>query len=502
MCTWISSPAFRTFAGMQGRFLRNLALVVVLNLLVKPFYILGIDAAVQERVGAAAYGTYAALLSLSFLLNILLDLGLTNHTTRRLARDPDAMAAELPALLGVRGALVVLYAVVTLVAALVLGYAGTHLHVLGWLIVNQALAALLLFLRGAVAAGQRYAQDSLLSVLDRALLIALMGWLLWGRGPGAPLPILWFVQAQTAVYVVAVGVAWALVRQRTRGLRPRWPGREAGGLLRRSFPYALLVLLMTFYYRTDTVMLERLLPDGPLQAGIYAQAFRFFEAFNMLGYLLAGLLLPMFSRLLGEGAPVAPLAGLAFRLVWAGTLALAMLAVLLAPEVMALRYTAHVSESAAVLAVLGVSFVAVCTTYVFGTLLTAGGDLRTLNRLAAAGMVVNLALNLWLIPRHQGLGAAWASLLTQAAMAIAQAVLAARRFGMPRGASAWGGPVLYAAGLAAVSVGLGAWGAAPSLVLLVVPIAALVLAFATRTLRAADLSALRGPAAAGSEPVL
>ena len=169
---------------------------------------------------------------------------------------------------------------------------------------------------------------------------------------------------------------------------------------------------------------------------------------------------------------------------------------------MALRYTAHVAESAPVLAVLGVSFVAVCTTYVFGTLLTAGGDLRTLNRLAAAGMVANLALNLWLIPRHQGLGAAWASLITQAAMAIAQAALAARRFSLPRGASAWGGPVLYAAGLAAVALGLGALDAAPLTVLLGVPAAALLLAFATRTLRAADLRGLRAPAAGGTEPVL
>src|SRR5690242_1120489 len=60
---------------MRRTFLINLALVLVLNLLVKPFYILGIDAEVQVRVGTSAYGTYYALLSLSFLLNMLLDLG-------------------------------------------------------------------------------------------------------------------------------------------------------------------------------------------------------------------------------------------------------------------------------------------------------------------------------------------------------------------------------------------------------------------------------------------
>ena len=51
---------------------------------------------------------------------------------------------------------------------------------------------------------------------------------------------------------------------------------------------ALLILLMTLYYRIDTLMLERLLPDGARQAGLYAQGFRFVEALNMLGYLFAG----------------------------------------------------------------------------------------------------------------------------------------------------------------------------------------------------------------------
>ncbi len=58
---------------MRRTFLLNLLLVMGLNLLVKPFYILGIDAEVQRAVGAEAYGLYAALLSLGFLLNIVLD---------------------------------------------------------------------------------------------------------------------------------------------------------------------------------------------------------------------------------------------------------------------------------------------------------------------------------------------------------------------------------------------------------------------------------------------
>ena len=76
-------------------FVTNLALVLVLNLLVKPFYILGIDAAVQGRAGTEAYGGYAALLSLSFLLNILLDVGITNWNTRHVAQNTGMMRARL-----------------------------------------------------------------------------------------------------------------------------------------------------------------------------------------------------------------------------------------------------------------------------------------------------------------------------------------------------------------------------------------------------------------------
>ncbi len=413
---------------MRRVFVSNLALVLVLNLLVKPFYILGIDAAVQVRVGTEAYGGYAALLSLSFLLNILLDLGITNWNTRHVARDVASMRGQFNGVVVLRVLLVLLYAGALFLAAFVLGYRGAEVQLLAVLVLNQALAATILFLRGNIAAAQRFAQDSLLSVLDRALLIGLCAWLLWGRGTGAPFNILWFAWAQTLAYGITAVVALVLVVRHTGPPRPRWDPAFVKGVLRQSAPYALLVLLMSFYYRTDTVMLERLLPDGKLHAGIYAQGFRFFEAFNMLGYLLAGLLLPMFSRLLGTGASVAPLAGLATRLVLAGAIAVAVIGSFHAREVMDLRYDEHTDASAPAFAVLIWSFVAVCITYVFGTLLTASGDLRALNFMAAGGMVLNIALNLVLIPRYQALGAAWAGLITQGATALVQVAIAARRF--------------------------------------------------------------------------
>ncbi|MBP7407765.1 MAG: polysaccharide biosynthesis C-terminal domain-containing protein [Flavobacteriales bacterium] len=411
---------------MQRTFLTNLALVLVLNLLVKPFYILGIDAGVQQAVGAEVYGGYAALLSLSFLLNIVLDLGLTNYNTRHIAQHTQLMGKYVGGVAAVRGGLMLAYIALTVVSGFVLGYRGEDLSMLGWLVVNQALVATILYLRSNIAGAQRYKQDSLLSVLDRVLLIGVVGWLLWGRATGAPFEIMWFVQAQTAAYAVTLIIALVMVLRLSGRVQVAWKPAFSWVVMKRSFPFALLILLMTFYYRIDTLMLERMLPDGKEQAGIYYQGFRFFEALNMLGFLVAGLLLPMFSRMLKDRVDVSPLASLSFRLVLAGAIAAAVFGSLHSAEVLGLLYTEHVDRSAPVFALLVWCFTAVCTTYVFGSLLTAGGDLRALNWMAAGGALLNITLNLFFIPRWQVEGAAWAGLITQVLTAVVQMVLAMR----------------------------------------------------------------------------
>ena len=52
---------------MRKTFLSHLFLIVLLNLLVKPLAIFGIDAQVQNEVGAAEYGFYFSLLNFTML---------------------------------------------------------------------------------------------------------------------------------------------------------------------------------------------------------------------------------------------------------------------------------------------------------------------------------------------------------------------------------------------------------------------------------------------------
>jgi O-antigen/teichoic acid export membrane protein len=73
-------------------------------------------------------------------------------------------------------------------------------------------------------------------------------------------------------------------------------------------------------------------------------------------------------------------------------------------------------------------FVPISTTYIYGTLLTANGNLRQLNVMASCGMLMNIILNFLLIPRYEATGAAISSIITQTFTCLAQVIMVRRTF--------------------------------------------------------------------------
>ena len=99
---------------MRRTFLTNLSLLLFLNLLVKPFWVLGIDRSVQNIVGSADYGFYFALFNFSFLLNIFLDAGITGQNNREIAQNPNLLKDRFQKIIPIRIVLGVIYAIATI----------------------------------------------------------------------------------------------------------------------------------------------------------------------------------------------------------------------------------------------------------------------------------------------------------------------------------------------------------------------------------------------------
>jgi O-antigen/teichoic acid export membrane protein len=418
---------------VKREFLFNIILLVFINLLIKPLFIFGIDLGVQNSMGDQ-YGLYFALLNLTYLSQIINDFGIQSFNNRHISQHPHLLPKYFPNLLAIKALLSLSYVVLTLLIAwFALGYGWDVLPLLLVLLVNQVLVQLILFLRSNISGLGHYRTDSLLSALDKLLMLITCGAILWANV--LPLTLMSFALAQTIALLSTVLVVFVVLRRlATFSVRPSWSENWRAGrpallsLFRQSLPYALVVLLMFAYTRLDAVLLERL--AGAAHADVYAGAFRLLEACNMFGYLFASLLLPMFARLIKLREPVAPLVSMSFKLIWAGSVTLTM-AIFFAREDL-LRWMMPLRASDYRFDVLGVliwAFIPVSVTYIFSTLLTARQLMMKMNRFFLMGIAIDVALNLLLIPHWQAYGSAVAAVVTQVFISGAMVWLSIRAFG-------------------------------------------------------------------------
>lgn len=409
---------------MKRKFITNLLLLLFLNVLIKPFWIFGFDRTVQNIVGNENFGLYSSLLSFSVILNILLDLGITNFNNKNIAQHHHLLKKHISNIVGLKFVLAGIYAVICIAIALIIGWKEIQIHLLIFLILNQFLISFTLYLRSNISGLHLFRTDSLLSVLDRTLMIIICSVLLFTNITGQAFRIEWFVYTQTAAYLITSLITFAVVLVHTGRIKLVFNTKFFLVFLKNSYPYALLVLLMSFYNRIDSVMLERLLPNGKEQAGIYYQAFRLLDAVSMFGVLFAGLLLPIFARMIKKKQEIGSMVQISFLLLIVPSIVICVSSGFYNHEIMAMLYHNSADISASIFRILMVSFLGVATTYIFGTLLTANGSIRQLNWMAFTGMVLNIGLNFLLIPKMQAIGSAWASLITQLFTALTQTILA------------------------------------------------------------------------------
>ena len=394
----------------------------------KPFWVIGIDRVVQNQVGSADYGMYFSLFNLSILFNIILDLGLTNFNNRNIAQHRQLLPKYFSNIVVLKLLLSFFYAIFTVLVGIILGLDFEHFKILFLLIFNQFLLSFILYLRSNISGLHLFKTDSLISVLDRVLMISLTGILLWTNILGGEFKIQWFVYVQTIAYSITAITAFFIVLSHSKFLKLRINKPFIISTLKQTFPFALLVFFMSFYNRFDAVILKKLLEDGDVQVGIYAQSFRLLDAVSQFSLLFAGLLLPIFSRMIKQKEKVDDLVHFSFFLLIVPAIIFVISSTFYNQEIISLLYPEHEIASVKIFPILMATFIPISITYIFGTLLTANKSLKRLNIIAFSGVVINLTLNLILIPKLFAMGAAITALITQSITAILQMILAIHVF--------------------------------------------------------------------------
>lgn len=402
--------------------------MVFVNLLIKPFWVFGIDRSVQNKLGESEYGLYFAIFNFTYLFQILLDFGFQNYNNREVAANTKRINELLPSILIFKTGLFLIYLAVCIAVAYPLGYLSKSFIFI--ILANQILLSFNIYLRSNISAHQHFITDALLSVLDKLLMILFCLVLIYGNISGFQLSVYNFALAQLAAYLITFVICLLFAFRLTEKLVFNFSIKDFMQIAKETMPYAVIHFLMTTYYRIDGVMLERLQgANGAIESGVYAQGYRIMEALNNIGYLFAGILLPLFTYRLTQKAEIKTLLKSSLSIIYIVSVSIIICFYWYKIEIMELLYAAsNAIYSAEVFGYLLLNFFPVAILYVLGTLLTANRNFRLMIFTLVFAVVLNIVLNFYLISNYGAKGAGQATLITQLFMLLAYTIYCIRIF--------------------------------------------------------------------------
>src|SRR6202012_2945478 len=180
-------------------------------------------------------------------------------------------------------------------------------------------------------------------------------------------------------------------------------------LARVGMPLAIGGVLVLSYARIDQLLILEI--NGARDAGLYAAVYRILEQAGFFPLTVATTLLPMVAA----AHPADPLRvrrffQTAFDYLAMGSLPALGFALVASVQAVTFLFGSDFKDAAPALPILMGAFVVICFGYLSGNMVVVLKQQRRYMVNAAVGLVVNIGLNLILLPRYGFLAAAWVTL--------------------------------------------------------------------------------------------
>lgn len=389
---------------------------MVLNLLIKPAWLFT-ELLVQDRISHEKYGVYAALFSLSFLFIHLADSGINVFVTKELAQHRGRLKELFANTFFFKLLALLVYPLFVVGVGYLLGYRGEHLWFLYLLALIQAILQGLLFLRANFQAFQMFRIDALASVTDKIILLALV-FILFFTGITLPL----YIYALLASAALTFAIYYFALLRIHGWIKPVIDVRVLKRVLTGSFPFALVGVLYAVNERIDMVMLERLGgAAGERNAGLYAAAYRWLDAFMMYLWTILPVFFAKFAAHREQPEEQQKIFNFAQLLTFVPLLFVCGFVLFYGDKLFWMFRHSTQGELATMTHTLKVLFLTAVVQglfAVYGTYLNATGHEKKVSYMIVACIVLNVILNRIFIPSYGPVAAAWATLASTALIAV------------------------------------------------------------------------------------
>lgn len=399
---------------MSNGIIKNLTWLTVGNAVTKPVWLWFTIVLLAGSLGEASYGVLNAALALMLVAGGLTNLGAGNYIVREVARRKEHAGAFFSNFFLLQLASVIVVLAAAIGVGIQIGYRDTKLTALFFAGIYAMSAALTMLCRAFFRAFEQMRWVSVSQIAEKGLVV----------GFGTAL-LLWRPSPQAALAGMATGMILTLLGNVVFVAR-RVASFDVSALhfdflrthVTRALPLGLIGFFTAIYFRTDQVMVEAI--AGEASNGQYSMAYRIIEATLILPLLLTEVLYPRLSSLYhsldGQKFKSLLQRGLSGVIVFAlvGAVALFLLA---GPIVELIQLLASSTDYVGVpgpLRVLAWTLPFMGVNGLLCMVLTAQDDQRILAIGFGIAALVNVGMNLTLIPAVGSMGAAIATLVTEA----------------------------------------------------------------------------------------
>lgn len=418
---------------------------VVAKLASVAFYV-----AIARELGEGGFGDFMFALSFTTLLLVASGFGTEDLVAREVARDRSRLDDYLSNAIALKVASSI--ALLALAAAFVnlAGYsedARLAVYLVGGGVAVENLGRSF----GSVFQATERMELLSVSLIMQRVATAGAGIAVLAAGGGiVEVSLIFFGGSLLGLAVAAIVMRRYVARPRMAIDRSRWLP-----ILRAGIPIGLVTMVLTVLLKVDQVLLSFLEGGDNSEVGFYGAAFRLVEATMFISWSFAAAFLPWVAhRGPEEGERLGQGYELALKALSAVLVPIGVAFVILAEPLIDLLYGEAYEAAVGPLRWLGVTTVFYGLNMLASTLLVARDRPLDFARICAIVVVLNIALNLALIPPLGATGAALAAAISS----IALAVLGSRRIAALTGRlsvlRAFAGPVLGGAALAGAMLAL------------------------------------------------
>ncbi|MBI4094374.1 MAG: flippase, partial [Candidatus Liptonbacteria bacterium] len=364
-------------------------------------------------LGAAEWGAFSYAVSLVAFLTIFTDFGIGPYLTRETVHttDPETRARVLSASFYTKLAM-------ALAGGLLTAFIAPFFTPIEAARTLLPLAALILIFDtirefgGSVSRSMERMEWEAALQVGTNIFILIFGFALIARAPDA--------RHLMYAYVLGTGLGTAatflILREHLRGIFTRFSRSLVRPLLAASWPFAVAGLLGSFMIHSDILLISFF--RSAEEVGFYSAGVRIIQLVYLIPVVLAVSSFPVFARLSSRPEAIRPLIEKLLGLALLFAMPLAVGGVLIGEDLMQFIFGEAYLPGAPAFRVLMLTFLVNFPAVLLANTLFAVGRERALIGFAALGGIGNILLDLILIPHYGIAGAAWATVIVQAASVI------------------------------------------------------------------------------------